>query len=97
MPLFCTSFSGYPGVKGDFFISPYLITSSSFSGMPIMPMKCSISCAKVYPCSSRLSKFKPQGGFVKNLTLSVPASVFYPEKLASAKHYLSLPLKLDYS
>ncbi|MEL5895482.1 hypothetical protein AAE250_18555 [Bacteroides sp. GD17] len=36
-------------------------------------------------------------GFVKNLPLSVPASVFIPEKLASAKHYLSLPLKLDHS
>jgi hypothetical protein len=65
--------------------------------MPITPISDSISCAKVFPCSSRRSKFEPQGGFVKNLPLSVPASVFIPEKLASAKHYLSLPLKLDHS
>jgi hypothetical protein len=96
MPLFCTPCSDYPGVKRDFFYCPYLIISSSFSGNANYAdevfdfMRESIS---VFFTPKQVRAF----GFVKNLPLSVPASVFIPEKLASAKHYLSLPLKLDHS
>lgn len=95
MPLFCTPCQTIRS-KGGFFLLPISYNFFLFSGMLITPMKCSISCAKVFPCSSRRSKFE-FFRFVKNLPLSVPASVFVPEKLSSAKHYLSLPLKLDHS
>jgi hypothetical protein len=44
------------------------------------------SGAKVFPCSLRRRKFKPDG-FAKNLPLSLRASVFFAKNLTSAKHY----------
>jgi hypothetical protein len=55
-----------------------------------------ISGAKVFPCSGSPHKVEPKG-FVKNLPLSLWASVFIPENLAWSEHGLVLPPKLDNS
>ena len=91
--VFHTPLSDYSGVMSfDFFAQPYLIISSSLSEMPATPMKCSISCAKVFPCSSRRLQVRACRFCEKSSSFPhvFGRAYLFPKNLSSAKHYFPI-------